>query len=275
MSDKPQNSILTSVRFSFFLALALLSRLPLPKSAFGSTQDSKITTKEKSYSVLFYPVVGLIIATLIALIATALSKYTSLSPLLVSALALVSWVWATGALHLDGLADCTDAACSSHKDSSFTLEVFKDPRCGAMAIVSVCLALLLKLACIEQLLSTSSNLWLTLLVSCGLARLTVAGFMSTTHYVRDEGMASGIDIAIIKKPLIFVFVLAFFICVLALSFWISVALFLSLLIVAYFWRRYWMSKIHGYVGDCAGALIEICEIVVLLFLCNLSSVVGK
>jgi len=96
----------------FFLALSLLTRIPIPASVFSHG----ITEKEQSRSVLYYPVIGLVIGAILTLLIWLLRNDLTLQ--LKASLLLVSWVVLTGALHLDGLADSVDAAYASHKDIS-------------------------------------------------------------------------------------------------------------------------------------------------------------
>ncbi len=49
-------------------------------------------------------------------------------------LILICWVTLTGALHMDGLMDTADALFS-HRDRERKLEIMKDSRSGAMAVV--------------------------------------------------------------------------------------------------------------------------------------------
>jgi len=158
------------------------------------------------------------------------------------------WVALTGALHLDGLADSVDAACAAHgqlnaKQKEKILEVFKDPHVGAMAVVVLVFVLLLKIAMVAQLLP---SLLLALVLSMTLARTLVIALFLTTPYLRKAGL-----------PLLFLPFLHWFMLILAL------------LLLFFIWRRFWMKKIGGFVGDCAGALIELAELVVLLVLCFL------
>lgn len=67
-----------------------------------------------------------------------------------SFIVLVIWVVLTGGLHLDGLADSCDGLFAT-VDPSKRLEVMKDPRCGAYAVIGVCLALLGKLEALQSL----------------------------------------------------------------------------------------------------------------------------
>lgn len=71
--------------------------------------------------------------------------------ILVAALVLALWVYFTGAMHLDGVADTADAWVGGLGDHQRTLEIMKDPRVGAMAVAAMLLVLLVKFAAITAL----------------------------------------------------------------------------------------------------------------------------
>ncbi|WP_173644308.1 adenosylcobinamide-GDP ribazoletransferase, partial [Xanthomonas citri] len=86
--------------------------------------------------------------------------------LLGAALLLSAWVWLTGALHLDGLADTTDAWVGGMGERRRTLAIMKDPASGPMAVTAVVLVLLLKCAALASLLAQApTTLWLAPLLA--------------------------------------------------------------------------------------------------------------
>ena len=100
----------------FLVALQFLTRIPTP-------DINKITDKEIGMSQYYYPVIGLIIG----LVLTGSSSLISLSTGVEAALLLAIWVVITGALHIDGLADCADAWIGGYGDKEKTLSIMKDP----------------------------------------------------------------------------------------------------------------------------------------------------
>jgi adenosylcobinamide-GDP ribazoletransferase len=100
---------------------------------------------------VWYPAVGLVIGLILWLVGAVLVATTSL--FLAATLVLVVWVAITGALHLDGVADCADAWVGGLGDRQKVLRILKDPRCGSMAVVSLILLLLTKLAALQLLLA--------------------------------------------------------------------------------------------------------------------------
>ena len=82
-------------------------------------------------SLLAYPLVGLLIGTLLA----GIAWLTGGAPSAVSAaILLLLWVLITGALHLDGLADCADAWIGWQGSHERSLQILKDPHVGSSAV---------------------------------------------------------------------------------------------------------------------------------------------
>ncbi|MCW8889496.1 MAG: adenosylcobinamide-GDP ribazoletransferase, partial [Sedimenticola sp.] len=164
---------------SFFYALGFLTRLPVPGMA------SLPSEKEQGESLLFYPLVGLIIGLILVVIAYLLSD---VEPLLTSAILLTIWVGITGGLHIDGLADVTDAWVGGQGDRERTLSIMKDPTSGPMAVASVVLVLLLKVAALQSLIATAN--WTALLWVPVLGRgALIAGFVYLP-YIRSGGLGA-------------------------------------------------------------------------------------
>ena len=69
---------------------------------------------------------------------------------------LAVWVLLTGALHLDGVADCADAWVGGFGDREKTFQILKDPRSGPIAVVVLVLVLLVKWAALEVLLGSEA-----------------------------------------------------------------------------------------------------------------------
>ena len=251
----------------FFLALSLLSRLPVPARVLAAAPSDR----DKARSVLFYPVVGALIGFLCGGAAYLLMSDTlfglresALSPELVAAAVLVLSVLITGALHLDGLADAVDASFASHKHGVDLLKVFKDTHTGTMAVVAVVCVLLLKYVALLTLIREGHNLIATLAILFTATRVLAVLYMATTPYVSAQGLVSGVNLERYRTA-IFMLGLTLIVCILmvlpALS---ATALILVFALWCYWWRKFWVARIGGYTGDCLGALIEVAETAGLL-----------
>ncbi|MFH4181104.1 adenosylcobinamide-GDP ribazoletransferase, partial [Acinetobacter baumannii] len=70
------------------------------------------------------------------------------------------WIWLTGGLHLDGLADTADAWVGGFGDKQRTLQIMKDPSCGPIGVLSLVIICLLKFALVFVLIDQHQTLFL-------------------------------------------------------------------------------------------------------------------
>ena len=238
------------------LAAGLLTCLPLPKGLwFGG-----ITADDQRRSVLWYPWVGALVG--LGLTGFALVLPAHWHPLLTAAAIVTGWTLITGALHLDGLADCWDGAFAAHGDGTRALAVMRDPAIGAAGAVALILALLGKAVLVMQL-ALDWQLWPALLVAAVGARALAVGYLTTTAYAREGGIATPLQDA---RPwparLSALLAVALLLCVAPVAHWLALVIVWALLLG--WWRRRWQRVIGGYTGDCLGALIELAELATLL-----------
>ncbi len=236
---------------SFLIAVQFLTLLPVPLKGPSANKDI-------GESLLYYPLVGLLIGLLLSLGVWILED----APALVAAVLLLTvWVLLTGALHLDGLADSADAWLGGLGDRHKTLAIMKDPYCGPVAIVALVLLLLLKLAALEHLISSEN--WTAVLLAPVLARTLLILLFLSTPYVRSGGLGTVLSEHLPRSACQMVvavtLVLVFLFFDMA-GFWLFVALFLMFFVL----RLLMLQRIGGTTGDTAGALVEITEAVVLI-----------
>ncbi|WP_339897715.1 adenosylcobinamide-GDP ribazoletransferase [uncultured Gilvimarinus sp.] len=251
-------------------ALMFLTRLPVGR--WLTTADEQTAAR----AVYCYPLVGAVIGVLLALAAFGLQP---LGPSLSAALVLVLWVAVTGALHLDGLADCMDAYYAGHKCGDAEqrrekiLQVMHDPACGAIALVSLVLLLLVKWAALSALftlfahqsLVSVTSVLAAVIVTPVLARTIILPFMMLNGYARREGTVPAASDKNARRYWS-VAVLVFALCALSIGFFVTAVLLLALVLLMLFWARLWQRQIGGYTGDCLGALVELSEALVLITL---------
>ena len=242
------------------LALGLLTRLPLPKHLFPDF----VSNDDYSKSILYYPLIGLLIGASMALLAIGLT--TVFTPFLTSALLLTFWVLITGALHLDGWADCSDAYYSAHKQPEGIFNILKDPHIGTMSVISLVLLLLVKFSLIYELVAKDTPLIAALLISPVMARLLAINYMLITPYVSPGGLAAPIAPHRVKAAIYALTLLILATLLLLTGPLITVLTSLALCAWLYFWRRRWVKIMGGYTGDCVGALIEGAEVMTLLLM---------
>lgn len=233
------------------IALQFLTRLPVKSQ--GECSDEQV-----AMSVLYYPLVGLIIGLLLWLIAYAFSGTTGM---LSAVMVLTVWVFITGGLHLDGLADSADAWAGGYGNKQRSLEIMKDPAAGPLAVVVLILLLLIKFSALVILIE-NDHLW-SLLVSPVMGRISVIVLFVTTPYVRQQGLGSSIaeylnHIYAYTVLLVTLVVGMFFIPLSLLTLLTS-----SCFIVLIFLRHMMIKRLGGMTGDTIGASLEIIEAVSL------------
>lgn len=240
-------------------AFALLTRLPMP----GRWQPPEPSPEVHSRAVLFYPLVGAVIGGLIVLLYLMMPDKIGVT---VQATLLVGlWVWLTGALHLDGLADCSDALAAAHKDPTRVHAVLKDPHLGTVGVCVLVMVLLLKLALVRTALETGSFYWALFAAPIG-ARLLAQIYMLTTPYARAEGMASHIDLRPYQSIVIGLALIALVITMWMMGRLAGTALIVALALWLVHWQGRWWRLVGGYTGDSVGALIEVAEVLILLLI---------
>ena len=134
---------------SLCIAVAMYSKLPAPRVDWDK--------KSLSWAMCFFPVVGVVIALLLGLW-LGLSALLDFGPFLRSAVALILPIAVSGAIHLDGFCDTSDAL-GSHQSREKKLEILKDSHTGAFAIICCCLYLIFFFAVWCEVQPVGRTLW--------------------------------------------------------------------------------------------------------------------
>lgn len=240
------------------IALQFLTRLPIRLRQIPGQQML-------GRSMLYYPLVGLLIGLLLAGLNALLHNA---DVLLRAALLLATWVLITGALHLDGLADSADAWLGGHGDHERTLAIMKDPYCGPAGVVALVVVLLIKFAAIAAVISAQNTF--ALIAAPIIGRTALPLLFLTTAYVRANGLGSAMAAHLPRKSgMIVITVTAIALIGVAgtQGLWLllaCVSVFISL-------RRLMIKRIGGATGDTAGALVEITEATTLATLALLGA----
>lgn len=209
-------------------------------------------------SLLFYPLVGLLIGLLLLLVAWLGSAATDLVQ---AGLLLTAWVLISGGLHLDGLADSADAWVGGLGDKQRTLDIMKDPCCGPSAVVILVLVLLLKFVALVSVV-VAENWWALLLIPV-ISRSSLPGLFLTTPYVRPGGLGELLAQHMPRNQLQWLLLIT------ALLVWfilgsLGFSLILAAVLVSLLLRMLMLKRIGGLTGDTAGANVELVEVVLLI-----------
>lgn len=234
----------------FLAAVRFMTRIPAP-------DPGELDERQEAMSALFFPMIGLLLGLVLWGVAVLLSQ----TPVAVTgALLLGTWVWATGALHLDGLADSADAWIGGLGSRERTLEIMKDPRIGSAGVVALVVVLIAKWSAIVGLMETSLAvlLWIP-----AIARGQLLLLFLTTPYAGCGGLGARLSVILSPRDGWAVLTLIWVACALTMR---VDGLVLAMAAAATFalWRLTMMERINGFTGDTAGALVELSEVVMLL-----------
>lgn len=238
---------------SLILALQFMTRLPTP-------QLRDFDPAELTRCAYWFPWVGLVVG---AFVASALWLGSRIDPALGALLGLCVWVWITGALHLDGLADMSDAMGAAHRDRDRFLAVLADPHLGAFGVVSLLLQLITKLTLLT-LLARSGHYWGVLLIPAW-ARWGVLIWARLPPLKAGMGERFGWQVSPIT----------IWLCGLALVIGsIAVPILWMMPLLALAWRQFLLQRLGGMTGDLLGAGVELMESLALLILIIQVSIYG-
>lgn len=220
----------------FLLAIQFLTRLPTPRL--------RTTEADFAASMRWFPAVGLVIG---ALVAGAALAAGAIDPWTAAFATLATWVWVTGALHLDGLADLADAGGAIHKGRDRMLAVLADPHVSSFGVTTIVLQLLAKLILLHGLIEAGAVGPLILIPFA--ARI---GPLAWTYWLPalHQGLAARFRVGWIAIMLWALALAA------ACWFW-PVLLVTPLLLLAWGWHI--RRSLGGISGDGHGAGIEIVE----------------
>jgi adenosylcobinamide-GDP ribazoletransferase len=230
-------------------AIALLTRVPVRTDA---------RTIELSHSVPWFPVVGAVVGTLIAVVYAA---GTVLLPSFVAAaLAAAFGALVTGAFHEDGLADVADAFAGGWtKQKRF--EILDDPRLGTFGVLALTSSFLVRVGAIAAL-----DAWSALaLIPAAHALSRVGGIvlMRRLPLAHSTGLGAGYAVSLTRGRELAGVVIGIAICAGLIGQWSMPAVVLCAA-AALGMGALARVKIGGISGDVLGATQQVAELAILL-----------
>ena len=174
----------------------------------------------------------------------------------------------TGALHEDGLADFLDGFGGGGNNRQRILDIMKDSHIGTYGVIGLVLYLLLLFFCLSSMSPEMAAL--AILAADPYAKMLTAQLVSMMPYARREEEAkakviyrkitlvSGVSLAVQGLLPIGLFVWYMGIVWETLIFIPALVMYFLYLLI---WRR-----LHGYTGDCCGAVCLMVELSVYLTL---------
>ena len=236
---------------SLFFAINFLTILPFGKFS------RNIKEEQIKDSVLFFPVVGILIGLLLSIIYLILRNMFSapvLSAFIVTLLAIL-----TGGLHLDGFMDSIDGLFGG-KNKDDILRIMKDHNAGAFGVIGVVCLLMLKFALIGSL---SKDVFAkAIFIMPVLSRSSMSFILLLTPGSKSNGLGS--IFAGRRKDMYWLIpaLISYLLAVLLFGVKGNFIIFFVLLF-ALIMRGYFLRRIGGITGDTMGMLNELVEVFVL------------
>lgn len=238
----------------FRLTLGFLTRIPV-------NINWEVRDGDLEKGIIYFPMVGLVLGGISALsYQVAAYIFPDIIAIMCGMLALV---FATGAFHVDGLADTVDGIYSARKRERM-LEIMKDSRVGTNGVIAIVFDFAFRFAgfCMGRM--SNAPLWLLFLVLPVAGKMVqgMVGYKGT--YARAKGLGlfigtlSGGRTLVCSLSGILIMTISFGICGLAAA--------VTVFVLIYGFRRYVEKILGGLTGDVMGAANELAEILFLLCL---------
>ena len=182
--------------------------------------------------------------------------------------AIVMRLLLTGALHEDGLADFLDGFGGGGNNRQRILDIMKDSHIGTYGVIGLVLYLLLLFFCLSSMSSEMAAL--AILAADPYAKMLTAQLVSMMPYARREEEAkakviyrkitlvSGVSLAV--QGLLPIGLLIWYMGIA----W-EALIFIPALVMYFLYLLIW-RRLHGYTGDCCGAVCLMVELSVYLTL---------
>ena len=233
------------------VALALLTRLPLPHPPFDAS-------KPAAHAAWAYPLVGVVIASL-NLGLTLSAIWLGLPVSLATLLGLLGGIMCTGAMHEDGLADCADGFWGGWT-SERRLEIMKDSQIGTYGVLVLLVSIGLRWQALTLLMEAEA--FLPIIAAAVASRSAMVWVMYSLPNARHSGLSHHTG-----QPQSQHTIAAIGIGLIAILLSQSVPFFTTALVVAtvtFGCAQLSRTKIGGQTGDVIGATQQVVEIAVLL-----------
>ena len=232
------------------MAFSMYSRLPMPWVRWSDDC--------RAWVLCAFPLVGAVLG-LLLLAWSALADLLTLTPQLRAAGAVLLPLAYTGGIHMDGFCDTCDAL-ASHQDRARKLEILKDSRVGAFAVLGCVSYLLLQYALWCQPGWEKEDLWALALVPV-LSRAT-SGYGALTQ---PGATADGLQAAFTEQEqgrgrqrfwLFLCALLALAIGMLG----VGCAAVAAAILVYLWYIQMARREFGGLTGDLAGWFLQVCEL---------------
>jgi adenosylcobinamide-GDP ribazoletransferase len=234
-------------------AVTLLTRLPLGKRVVVDEHDI-------ARSLAWLPLVGVGLGGAVALAARLVEGRLDDGPAAV--LIVAAWALATGAIHLDGLADSADSLGAHSRERS--LAIMRDPRLGSFGVLALVFVILLKVTLVAAVLARGHHLWL--LAIPAIARAAASAVSAGLPYARESGTGAAMIGGGSRVERLAVALATAIVVALACARLRGLLAVGAAALVAIVVARLAQRRIGGLTGDVLGATIELAECAALVAL---------
>jgi adenosylcobinamide-GDP ribazoletransferase len=244
----------------FVAAVRFLSTIPI----LGSTQLFEAESA-LIFGSAYFPLVGLFLALLLALVPFVLGSY--LPPLVLAALLVIASVLLTGGLHLDGLMDTCDGIFGG-RSRERKLEIMRDSRVGSFGVLGGVCILLLKFALFASL--NVSTLPLAVITVLPISRWAIVFAVRQFPSARSGGLGAAFR-QTVSLPRLLVAALFSLVIALLVAHLIGLVLWITGTLIALLLGVWATRHLGGLTGDVYGTIAEASEVTLFLVLLSLRS----
>lgn len=245
--------ILTLEIGHFLVAVTFLTRLPMPGRL--DHYEGRLARAAR-----YFPLAGVLVGGLAGLVFFISSAV--FSPSLAAGLAIAAGLIMTGALHEDGLADTSDGI-GGGKDPEQALEIMRDSRIGTYGAIALIVSIGLRWIALATLSPVDGLI--ALVVAHAVSRAVLPCILTSTNYVRSQGLALSVAGGVRPDEAVVAALLALAIAMTSgpAAGLITIA---ATVLVAGFATAWILRRIGGYTGDTLGAIQQVGEIAALITL---------
>lgn len=240
----------------FFTAFSMYSIIPMPQ-----IEWNKNTMK---YALCFFPLVGGIIGTAIYFWCK-LCILLSLSGFLFAAGMVIIPLLISGAIHMDGFIDTSDALYS-RRDIEKKLEILKDPHVGAFGVIMCVVYLIAYFGISGQLYESPQYIAILALVyplSRSLSALSIVSFKTAKNTGLANIFSNNADKKAVKIVMI-IYIALLLVGMIFLNVIVGLCVFVVSVVCFWLYKRLCYKQFGGITGDLAGYFVQVLEFIVLL-----------
>ena len=237
-------------------SIGLLTRLPV-------RVDGEWATQRGAAAAWAYPIVGLIVGC-IAVIGMIVSTAMGLNAQVTALIGVATLTIITGAMHEDGLADTTDGLWGGW-DPAQRLKIMKDSYIGTYGVLAIVFSLVMRWLLLTELVEMDAGT--TLIGAAMLSRTAMVGVMTWLPNARNNGLSRKVG-----RPSRRIAGIAVGIAIIGAMGFIgdlAVGAIIVVGIVATGCGAIANAKIGGQTGDILGAVQQITETSVMLYLVSI------